>query len=289
MRAVFGRGPGFLLSLLALGLGITVLSDPPLVGAADSPSVQIRACVANGSGQLRIIGPLDECGNKESLLTWNQQGVKGDPGPVGPQGPVGPEGPAGPVGPPGPALTPDVVATNLANDGTWNPNGSHFVESDPYGNPPGDHDVATRFVVPGGGPSYRLAELHLALAPLNQGPLDLYLVGEIQCSLAICTQPDGFAPDMSNVIEVWHRSGGSVDDMRFPSVNRPSLAPGTAYWIVATIPEEATARWRWWVGVVASDTYGKAERYDCCFDHLWNSTVGNVSAGPGYRILGTPD
>ena len=67
---------------------------------AQAPA-EIRACMHNGSNQLRIIGATETCGKTERLLTWNTQGPKGDTGPAGPQGNIGPQGPKGDTGPEG--------------------------------------------------------------------------------------------------------------------------------------------------------------------------------------------
>lgn len=49
---------------------------------AQSPAV-IRACVQQGSLQVRIIGPTEACRAPETLITWNVQGPVGPPGPKG--------------------------------------------------------------------------------------------------------------------------------------------------------------------------------------------------------------
>jgi hypothetical protein len=68
--------------------------------AQTPPRPQIRACVNNVSGIVRILAPAESCLKNEFLLTWDSQG---SPGPQGPAGPQGPQGPAGPTGPQGPA------------------------------------------------------------------------------------------------------------------------------------------------------------------------------------------
>ncbi|MCX6023666.1 MAG: hypothetical protein NTZ05_18420 [Chloroflexi bacterium] len=98
-------------------VGMLVATVATTVSAAVATGV-INACVTEAqgqgkgvgnAGQLRIIGPNDTCGNKETLLSWNAQGIqgpKGDTGATGvagPAGAVGPAGPAGAVGPAGPA------------------------------------------------------------------------------------------------------------------------------------------------------------------------------------------
>jgi Lamin Tail Domain/Collagen triple helix repeat (20 copies) len=66
----------------------------------------ITACVKK-KGQMRLVRNAAACTRRESVVTWNVMGPKGDPGPAGPagdrgpSGAVGPPGPAGPVGPVG--------------------------------------------------------------------------------------------------------------------------------------------------------------------------------------------
>jgi hypothetical protein len=258
---------------LVAGIAIGVVGIGVAHAAIPDADGDITACV-NRLGGVRIIDTEtgQACSRFEQMLEWNQQG------------PAGPPGPPGPAGPPGASSASVVVASNLGTDGGWNNSASNFVESEPFGNPPGDHDVATRFQVPSSGPGFRLDQFVIAVGDAS-GPLDVYLVGESPCSSGVCTSADGFAPDMNNVLEVWHRSGPS--GTTFESATQPTLVAGSAYWIVATIPEDATGRWRWWSGLLALDTFGKAERYDCCFDHLWVSNVGSITAGPGYQVKGT--
>jgi hypothetical protein len=91
----------------AQGEGGGVTPDAPVV--IDHDSTIIRACV-NRAGQIRIIGPNDNCMWWEILIAWSTVGVTGPTGPIGPtgaQGPTGPTGAAsnvpGPTGPTGPA------------------------------------------------------------------------------------------------------------------------------------------------------------------------------------------
>jgi hypothetical protein len=70
----------------------------------------IHGCVSQGllglgKGSIRIVQDPSECRPGEEPLSWNQQGLQGEPGPQGEPGlagPVGPSGPAGPRGPVGP-------------------------------------------------------------------------------------------------------------------------------------------------------------------------------------------
>src|SRR3990172_5117426 len=70
---------------IVLGLAVAVLLGS--VGFAAANLLQqnggggiIRACVNNGSGEVRIIGPDQECQKNWTLLEWN---VQGPPGPAG--------------------------------------------------------------------------------------------------------------------------------------------------------------------------------------------------------------
>lgn len=104
----------------------------PATGAAwaavpDGETDVIHGCYSRDGG-LRVIAPwsadrkLSECTSKETAISWNQEGPRGEtgrpgadglPGPAGPQGEpgekgepgigtVGPMGPTGPIGPMGP-------------------------------------------------------------------------------------------------------------------------------------------------------------------------------------------
>lgn len=61
--------------------------------------------------------PAPKCGDKETLVTWNQAGPAGPAGaagPAGPQGPKGDKGDTGPAGPQGPAGASGSGGTNPA-------------------------------------------------------------------------------------------------------------------------------------------------------------------------------
>jgi hypothetical protein len=82
---------------------IVSLAAVPLPAAAQS--AVIRACAANATGQLRIVGDAEDCRRTETLVRWNMRGPKGDKGDTGDRGPrglPGPTGPQGPQGAPGP-------------------------------------------------------------------------------------------------------------------------------------------------------------------------------------------
>ena len=188
-------------------------------------------------------------------------------------------------------VPPVLIVGNMAADGSYRTGSSNFVESYPYGNPPGDHDVATRFTVPAGGTAYRLSSLRMPFETTVSGPLDVFLVGEMPCDVTIhrCDSETTVGPDLSNVLETWRLSGATGQDMNFASGSRPLLAAGQSYWIVASIPEDAVAQWRWWSGSIPSIGWAKAERYDCCFSYLWVTHVATSDSrpdvGPGYQVF----
>ena len=98
----------------AAGLAVAAIS----LGAIPGSSGTISACYAKSNGGLRVIDAESGAScvaNKESALSWNQQGPPGPQGEQGLQGPAGPQGDPGPQGPPGPAINTDVVlATSSA-------------------------------------------------------------------------------------------------------------------------------------------------------------------------------
>ncbi len=71
------------------------------VGPADS--TVYHGCVKSGddgggNGQLRIVNGPEDCKKNERAISWNQKGVKGDPGATGGRGETGPQGPKGDQG-----------------------------------------------------------------------------------------------------------------------------------------------------------------------------------------------
>src|SRR5262245_32218686 len=76
------------------GLGAVVAGV--LVGGIAYASIpsggSISACYANKDGAVRIIDSAQQCGPKETAISWSQQG------PSGPSGPGGASGPSGPAG-----------------------------------------------------------------------------------------------------------------------------------------------------------------------------------------------
>jgi hypothetical protein len=86
---------GLLATGVGIGVGVTAFAIP-----ADTT---VRACVANNTGAVRIVGASAACYSNEHLVTWS---ITGPPGPIGPQGPTGPQGATGSQGPTGAAGSP---------------------------------------------------------------------------------------------------------------------------------------------------------------------------------------
>jgi hypothetical protein len=67
----------------------------------------LSACIQKDSGEVRIVGPTEDCRRTEVRVQLAIAGAAtvitatGTAGPMGPAGPIGPMGPAGPVGPAG--------------------------------------------------------------------------------------------------------------------------------------------------------------------------------------------
>jgi hypothetical protein len=268
--------------------------------ASDSSDV-ITACV-KPSGAMMIVDDLADCGAKEGTLTWNTQGIQGEPGPEGPEGPEGPPGADG-------HLTCDderrinaaapafqireecgliTVASGLTEDGSASTGGSNFVDSAPFGNPPGDHDVAFRFEV-SSDVDVSLEYLDLAVEHENgAAPLEVYLVAEKPS-----TNPNlSSLPDMDNVLEQWEVPSHQlvITGWRMFSVVGPTLEAHRRYWVVLSVTEE-NSRYRWWGGVEPMPGSAIAERYDFAV-HSWppGSWIGSDITGgsAGMRVVGSP-
>ena len=57
-------------------------------------SASISVCV-NSLGTIKYLSPGKSCPKNQTMLTWNEKGLQGDPGVAGPAGPAGQQGPAG--------------------------------------------------------------------------------------------------------------------------------------------------------------------------------------------------
>jgi collagen triple helix repeat protein len=84
---------------LTLGAGVGIAT-----GAIPDRGGVIHACYRNvGRSTLRVADTSkgQHCSQRETPLSWDQQGATGPAGPAGPTGQTGPQGPFGPQGPKG--------------------------------------------------------------------------------------------------------------------------------------------------------------------------------------------
>ncbi len=84
-------------ALLVVSVGVAYAAIP------NSTTGVISACYDKNNGRLSVIDAEagETCKNSETLLTWNQKGIKGDTGATGATGAVGASGPQGTTGPAG--------------------------------------------------------------------------------------------------------------------------------------------------------------------------------------------
>lgn len=86
---------------IAIAAGTAVVLAVAGVAVASIPNADnvINGCYNNGSGTLRVIDTSSsQCTSKETPISWNQQGVQGEPGAPGTQGAPGAAGPQGQPG-----------------------------------------------------------------------------------------------------------------------------------------------------------------------------------------------
>jgi hypothetical protein len=90
-------------NLTSIFVVLASLTAYSVLGVSAQTTVTYYACNAKGTLYSVSTEPRN-CRNGDTMMSWNQVGPQGDPGPAGPagaDGAVGPQGPAGPVGPAG--------------------------------------------------------------------------------------------------------------------------------------------------------------------------------------------
>jgi hypothetical protein len=116
--------PGTVLGTIALLVALSGAAYAAIPGSDGT----IKGCYAttdglllgipHSKGDLRAIDSAASCRAYEKLLTWNQQGRQGDPGPQGLKGDPGPQGLKGDAGPPGSSFSSVVVrSVNMGGRG----------------------------------------------------------------------------------------------------------------------------------------------------------------------------
>ena len=114
------------LATIAVTAVITAMITTTAGVAFAAATGTINACVNGNTGKITIVSATATCGNNESLLSWNQQGIQGPAGPTGPTGAAGPNPLNGIVRPGTPELP----------QGTF----SYFADGSVYSAP---HDCST--------------------------------------------------------------------------------------------------------------------------------------------------
>ena len=76
------------LTAVSVALVLVVALTATWAGAQEGGTVY-HACVNNASGTIFMVSGPDDCGNNETYIMWNQEGL------AGPQGLQGEPGPAG--------------------------------------------------------------------------------------------------------------------------------------------------------------------------------------------------
>lgn len=94
------QAPRLVIAVVMLAAGFAA-SMGAIAVASDNTGEIYYACVNSKNGSINIVGEQDTCKKNENLITWNEKGLKGDPGPQGPAGPQGAQGDPGPQGEPG--------------------------------------------------------------------------------------------------------------------------------------------------------------------------------------------
>lgn len=95
--ALLGSRAGMVLTLV-----VGLIATSAIGFAAATTTGVIYACVNNSSGTIQIVGANDTCPKNWTVISWNQQGPRGDTGATGPQGATGPTGATGSTGATGP-------------------------------------------------------------------------------------------------------------------------------------------------------------------------------------------
>ena len=89
-----------LVLVMVLGLIAVLLTAGGVALAMHNDPDELHACY-NNSRHLLIIDDPANCGNNETAVSWNQQGLQGPQGLIGLTGPAGANGLTGPQGNPG--------------------------------------------------------------------------------------------------------------------------------------------------------------------------------------------
>lgn len=78
------------LAFVGLAGGLLAALAPATASAHGGDASLVHACVVNGVGLVRIVGPNQNCSFLETARHWSITGPQGPPGPQGPAGAAGP-------------------------------------------------------------------------------------------------------------------------------------------------------------------------------------------------------
>ena len=84
--------------LAVLAAVVSVVAGAGLAASSGEPSTVIHACKHPSGGWLRQVAEAGQCRRRETPVSWNVEGPKGDPGEPGAPGPPGPKGDKGDPG-----------------------------------------------------------------------------------------------------------------------------------------------------------------------------------------------
>lgn len=84
--------------LAVLAAVVSVAAGVALAASSDEPATVIHACKHPSGGWLRQVAEATQCRRRETPVSWNIEGRKGDPGEPGPAGPKGDKGDKGDPG-----------------------------------------------------------------------------------------------------------------------------------------------------------------------------------------------
>lgn len=84
---------------VAATMALVIAVGGGAVAFANAPAKVIHGCVtkpgAKDAGTVKILPPGGKCTKKQKPLSWNKQGIQGEPGAQGEPGPAGPQGEPG--------------------------------------------------------------------------------------------------------------------------------------------------------------------------------------------------
>jgi hypothetical protein len=133
MRLPRLRRPRFTYANVAATTALVIAVGGGAIAFANDPATVIHGCVTKpgvkGAGTVTILGPGKSCNKKKQKpLSWNKQGIQGEPGVAGSQGEPGPAGPQGEPGAGSPDTPQQVLVKLVQVDGEGSGLDSSFLD-----------------------------------------------------------------------------------------------------------------------------------------------------------------